>query len=121
MSDVKQAVRPAPTYDSDFYAWSQDQAARLREERPNSIDWENVAEEIGSLGGSEKRAIRSNLAVAVIHLLKWAYQPTKRTGSWRASIVEHRDRKAEDLKSSPSLRRYPGEILARVYEYARAL
>lgn len=117
MDDLK--TRTAPTYESDFFAWSQDQGRRLRETRPNSIDWENVAEEIESLGRSEKRSIESNLCVVLVHLLKWQYQSTQRSGSWRASIFEHRMRILREIKDSPSLRNYPAEILADEYEIAR--
>jgi hypothetical protein len=117
MDDVK--TRPALSYTSDFYAWSQDQGRRLRETRPNSIDWENLAEEIETLGRSEKRSIESNLGVILLHLLKWQHQPGGRNNSWRASIVEHRKRLGRDIKDSPSLKRYPGEVLADQYETAR--
>jgi len=117
MDDAK--TRPAPPYEVDFFAWSQDQGKRLREIRPNSIDWENVAEEIETLGRSEKRSIESNLGVVLLHLLKWQYQPSGRDNSWRASIAEHRKCIRRDMKDSPSLRRYPGEVLAEEYETAR--
>ena len=87
MDDLK--TKPAPSHEGDFYAWSQDQGRRLREVRPNSIDWENVAEEIESLGRSEKRSIESNLGVVLLHLLKWQFQPGGRSNSWRASLIEY--------------------------------
>ena len=52
MADLKTRTRPAAAYEADFHAWTREQAARLRDLRPNSIDWENVAEEIESLGRS---------------------------------------------------------------------
>ncbi len=55
MSDVKTRPRPSTAYEADFHAWSKDQAARLRDLRPKSLDWENIAEEIESLGGSQRR------------------------------------------------------------------
>lgn len=117
MQDLK--TRAAPTYDGDFFAWSQDQGRRLRETRPNSVDWENVAEEIECLGRSEKRSIESNLCVVLVHLLKWQYQPAQRSNDWRASILEHRKRIHREIKDSPSLRNYPAEVLADEYETAR--
>jgi len=119
MSDVKTRARPDVDYDSDFHAWSQDQAALLRELRPNSIDWENVAEEIETLGGSQRREIRSRLIVLLTHLLKWAYQPTGRGNSWRASIVGAREEILSELQDSPSLKRYPAEVLPKQYTVAR--
>jgi hypothetical protein len=119
MSDVTARARTAIAYDADFRAWSKDQAARLHELRPNSIDWENIAQEIEGLGGSQRREIRSRLIVLLMRLLKWAYQPDQRSNSWRASIVGAREEILSELSESPSLKRYPGEVLARQYEIAR--
>ena len=117
MDDVK--TRPALSYAGDFFAWTQDQGRRLRDLHPNSIDWENVAEEVESLGKSQRSEIRSCLIVAPIHLLKWAYQPQNRTNSWRASLTGARNEILGELSESPSLRRYPGEMLDRQYSVAR--
>jgi hypothetical protein len=119
MSDVKTPTKPAPVYERDYFAWSQDQAARIRSAKPTGVDWENVAEEIESLGRSDKRAIESDLNVVLVHLLKWAFQPDERKRGWRSSIVEHRHRIAKRVKESPSLKGYPAEILAEEYRYAR--
>lgn len=118
MSDVKTRPRPAIAYEADFAAWSKDQAERLRELRPNRIDWENIAEEIEGLGGSQRREIRSRLVVLLTHLLKWAYQPDQRSNSWRASVAGAREEILLELSESPSLKRYPGEVLARQYAIA---
>jgi hypothetical protein len=119
MSDVKTRTKPAPTYDGDFYAWTGDQAARLREQKPKGIDWENVAEEIESLGRSERREIRSRMLVLLHHLLKWQFQPAGRSNSWRASIRGARRELARDVAESPSLKRYPAQVLREQYELAR--
>ena len=79
-------------YDADFYGWANEQAALLREGRLNEADIENIAEEIESMGRSEKRELVSRLAVLLTHLLKWRYQPGGRGSSWRASIVVQRRR-----------------------------
>jgi hypothetical protein len=119
MSDATTKSRPAPAYDRDYHAWTLDQAERLRDLQPNSIDWENVAEEIESLGGSQRREIRSRLVVALTHLLKWAYQPAGRNNSWRASIAGARAEIRDELAESPSLKRYPAQVLAQQYVIAR--
>jgi hypothetical protein len=119
MEDVKTRSDVEPSYEGDFFAWSQDQGRRLRETRPNSIDWENVAEEIECLGRSQKRSIESDLNVVLLDLLKWQYQANGRNNSLRKSIVEHRRRVAREIKDSPSLRHYPLEVLAEEYETAR--
>ena len=62
-------------YDIDFYAWTQEQAAVLRAKESKTLDWDNLAEEIESLGRSERLAIESHLQNLLTHLLKWRYDP----------------------------------------------
>lgn len=111
----------APLYEHDFYAWTQDQAAKLRARAHNSIDWDNAAEEIESLGRSEQREIESRLNVLLIHLLKWIYQPSHRSSGWKGTIIEQRHRLLRCIKQNPSLRKLPGEILEEEFESARRL
>jgi len=118
---TKAATRIDAGYETDFYAWTQDQAEKLRARRANEIDWENAAEEIESLGRSDRRSIANNLNVVLVHLLKWIYQPDRRKGGWMASIIEHRDRLRRILGDSPSLRSYPADILAAEYASARRI
>jgi len=68
-------------YERDFYAWTQEQAALLRENRVSEADIANIAniaDEIESMGRSEKRELISRLTVLLLHLLKWQYQPSLR-------------------------------------------
>ena len=106
-------------YDEDFFAWTQAQGALLRRLRLPGLDARNVAEEIEDLGSSQRDAIESNLGVVLLHLLKWQFQPAKRKGGWQSSVIEHRHRIAKQLRKSPSLHGYPGEVLAEEYETAR--
>jgi Domain of unknown function DUF29 len=62
-------------YDHDFYAWANEQAGLLRAGRLSEADIEHIAEEIESMGRTEKRELISRLTVLLLHLLKWRYQP----------------------------------------------
>ncbi len=66
-------------YDADIVLWSEQQADRLRRiargEQPNDVDWENIVEEIESVGRSELSTVRSLLVRALEHLLKAAAWP----------------------------------------------
>jgi hypothetical protein len=106
-------------YEVDFYIWTRGQADALRRRAANELDWENLAEEIESVGRSEKREIESRLEDLLLHLLKWRYQPALQCGSWRSSIGEARFRIARVVKDNPSLRDYPGECLADIYPTAK--
>ena len=112
---------PEASYEHDFYAWSFAQARALRARRPEQLDWENLAEEIESLGRSDRRQVRSRLTVILMHLLKWQYQPKKRSTSWKVSIMAQRDEIESVLADSPSLRRRLPELLTEAYESAREL
>ena len=106
-------------YDRDYYQWLTKTAELLRLKEFNKLDLENLIEEIESLGKSEKRVIKSNLIVVILHLLKWQYQPKKRSNSWKSSIREHRRRIQELLTDSPSLENYLPEIFIACYVAAK--
>jgi len=109
----------ASLYDRDFASWSEKQGRLLRTRNTAELDWDNLAEEIETLGRSERSEIRSRLVVLLLHLLKWQFQPTKRKPGWKASIVEARDQLGRQLEESPSLRSYPASVLDKSYEIAR--
>ncbi len=106
-------------YNQDYYQWLIQTAKLLKEKEFTQLDLENLIEEIESLGKSEKRAIESNLIVVILHLLKWRYQPQKRSNSWKSSIREHRRRIQRLFSDSPSLKNYLPEILATCYLAAK--
>jgi hypothetical protein len=113
-------LKPLPSlYDRDLYAWSNEQARRLRLLKPTGVDWENVAEEIESLGRSDKVALASNLNVVLLHLIKWKYQPGKQKSGWRVSIREHRRRIERLTRGSPSLASLQAQVLDEEYAQAR--
>ena len=108
----------ATAYEQDFYAWANRQAALLRAGRLSEADIENIAEEIESMGRSEKRELVNRLAVLLTHLLKWQVQPTHRGNSWRLTIVEQRIQLAEHLKDNPSLKATLPETFTTAYRLA---
>lgn len=105
-------------YHSDFYAWLIHNASLMRQGKLAEIDVENVAEELEAMGRSEKRELVNRLAVLMAHLLKWAYQPQKRTSSWKYTIREQREQVFEVLEDSPSLKYELEEKLMRAYKRA---
>jgi len=108
-------------FETDFFLWTQEQARLLREKRWNDLDLENLAEEVRSVGGSEKKEIRSRLDVLLMHLLKWTYQPGKRTPSWQTTIRRQRIDLQGVLDDSPSLRPYIKQVFSDRYPSARLL
>lgn len=106
-------------YDRDFYAWAMEQAALLRAGKLDAADIDHIAEEIESMGRSEKRELVSRLTVLLLHLLKWRYQPALRGNSWRLSIANARDQLADHLADNPSLKARLDEAVTSAYRYAR--
>lgn len=92
-------------YERDFYAWTQEQAALLKERNYPCLDVENLVEEIESMGRSERREISSRMEQLLMHLLRWIVQPGLRGRSWRASIRNQRRELDRVLRDNPSLRR----------------
>jgi Domain of unknown function DUF29 len=115
MSDTKTKAPPNPLYETDFYAWTQEQARLLRERRWDDLDLENLVDEVESVGSSEKREIRNRLKVLFTHLLKWKFQPGLRGNSWRRTIREQREVIADIVASSPSLRSYLSHAVRAAY------
>ncbi|MDP2834182.1 MAG: DUF29 domain-containing protein [Pseudomonadota bacterium] len=107
------------TYDQDFYAWTQDQAAQLRVGKLVDLDLEHLIEELESMGRSELRALESSLGRLLQHLLKWRYQPALRCTSWKSTIKNQRREVAKNLCDNPSLKsRLPG-VFEDAYETAK--
>lgn len=113
------AVTNPNLYEKDFYLWIKTTAKQLKNGNFAEIDLDNLIEEIESMGRSEKRALKSNLLVLLMHLLKYKYQPEKCSNSWLSTIFEHRRRLKEDLTESPSLKKYLSEVFNECYQDAR--
>jgi hypothetical protein len=108
-------------YETDFVQWTDRTVQLLRERQLNELDIDNIIEEIEDLGRRERQAVYSNLKIVLLHLLKWQFQPSKRTNSWRATLREHRQRIQLQLKDSPSLKPYLTQSVDDCYANARDL
>jgi hypothetical protein len=106
-------------YEQDFYAWSNEQAMLLRAGKLAQADIEHIAEEIETMGKTEKRELISRLSVLLLHLLKWRFQPANRGPSWEASIRVQRNRLADHLDDNPSLRPLLPSAASTAYRDAR--
>ncbi|WP_236786850.1 DUF29 domain-containing protein [Allochromatium tepidum] len=109
----------APGYNEDFFLWTQQQAALLRQGQWSTLDAANLAEEIESMGKSDRRSLASHLITLLLHRLKWDYQPTRRGTSWRLSIRNARREIGLILDDSPSLRRQLPDLIETAYATAR--
>jgi hypothetical protein len=115
------SVKLSDLYGQDYILWLEKTCQKLAENRFEDLDLPNLLEELSDMGRSEKRALISNLIGVLMHLLKYAYQPQKRSNSWRFTIKEHRRHIQESLKESPSLRAYLLQNFDECYREARDL
>ena len=92
------------TYETDVIAWANEQAALLRSGKLTEIDIAHIAEEIEDVGKSEQRELASRMAVLLAHLLKWQFQPERRSNSWSGTIYGQRKAIAAALRKTPSLK-----------------
>ncbi|MDP4025822.1 DUF29 domain-containing protein [Methylobacterium sp. NEAU 140] len=80
-------------YDDDIVTWAEEQAAALRAlgtrgDLSNAVDWENIAEEIESVGRSHIRAVEGLLIQTLAHLLKRVSAPLAPASlHWREEIA----------------------------------
>lgn len=107
-------------YEKDTYGWAVQQAEALRRRSANEVDWDNVAEEVESVGKSEARELYSRYVVLLTHLLKWAFQAERRGPSWEITIKTQRELIRRHLDKNPSLKARRDELQGEAYFEARA-
>jgi hypothetical protein len=113
-------------YQNDFVRWSAEQARLLRGQAGGRLneapDWENLAEEIESLGLSQRHELSSRIATILEHLVKLAASPAHEPASgWVQTVVRERDQIEDLFDKSPSLRRQVPAIIHKRIPGARQL
>ncbi len=111
------AVRPL--YDIDFRTWAEENAKALREGRFADADIANIALEIESMGNEQEHRLESQLCRLILHLLKWQFQPLKRSPSWRRSIAGARIEIERLFKRNPNLNYKADSLIAEAYSGCR--
>jgi hypothetical protein len=106
-------------YEKDFAQWAEIMAEKLQNRDFNNLDIDNLAEEIKDLSKRERDKLLSSIRLIIHHLLKWDYQPQKRSRSWEITIQRERNNIEFYLEDSPSLQKYLcDEWLKKVYRNA---
>jgi len=103
-------------YTTDFYGWTQEQVNLLRQRKLDYIDIDNLVEEIESLGKQQQQELKNRLGVLIGHLLKWQYQPNRRSKSWKYTIQEQRLQIIDLIEQNPSLKSYQNEAISKAYQ-----
>jgi len=112
---IEGALKMIPKYEEDFHGWATGTAELLRQRRLSDLDFDNLIEEIESMGRSERHQLINRLAVLIAHLIKWEFQPDFRGRSWHGTIKEQRLRLKEIVEDNPSLKSMKEEAIEKAY------
>ncbi len=107
-------VATATLYEADETAWLEAAAALIRQRQFDEIDCETLAEYLTDMAKRDRREVFSRLVVLLSHLLKWKYQPDRRSGSWRGTILEQQ-RELRQLLESGTLRNHALAVFVNAY------
>jgi hypothetical protein len=115
----------ATLYERDGYAWTQDQAARLRTSpehlRPNGLDVAHLAEEVEDLGRSQRQAVDSLLTQILVHLLTMEFHPAvEARRHWQREINALRSALRKRYRDNPSLQAQRAAMAAIAWQDAWA-
>ena len=108
---------PLPLYETDETAWLEHSAELIRSGRFEELDGPQLAEYLTDMAISERREVKSRLAVLLMHLLKWQFQPEGRSGSWMSTIIGQQSELA-DLFESGTLYNHAESVLGDAYARA---
>jgi hypothetical protein len=115
-------IRPGTENLSDLYladetAWLETHAELIREGRIDELDSAHLAEYLDDTAKSHRRELKNRLVVLLLHLLKWEYQPERRVGGWKATILTQQGELADDARTGV-LRNHAEEVLPEAYKRA---
>lgn len=108
----------ASLYNKDFYAWTVEQAQLIKNKAFDKLDLTHLIEEVTSMGAREKSELKNRLALLLMHLLKWKFQPARRSRSWQNTIYDQREELTDLLEDNPSLKARLNETLIKAYQKA---
>ena len=115
----KRAILDSDLYEADETAWLDAMADLIEQGRLDELDYAHLREYLSDMAKRDRREVESRLALLIEHLLKWDYQPKKRTRSWRRTILVQQQELAEDCAGGV-LRNHAEETLAKIYSKASA-
>jgi len=107
----------ARTYVEDETAWLDTMVRLIKQKRFAELDYENLTEFLESMAKRDRREVKSRLVSLMAHLLKWQFQPRRRSRSWHVTILNQRSELQDDL-TSKTLRNHAQEVLPEAYQRA---
>jgi hypothetical protein len=107
----------ADLYEADETAWLEAMAQLVSQRRTAELDYAHLSEYLSDMARRDRREVKSRLVALLSHLLKWEYQPDKRTQSWSNTIYEQREELLFLLESG-TLRNHAEAVLVEAFEHA---
>jgi hypothetical protein len=111
-------------YETDYNLWVLDTVKKLENRDLDSLDWENLIEEVLGLSRSDKRKLESLLTRLIEHLLKLGYWETEKERNrkhWKGEIINFRKQIKRLLRDSPSLKPYLKSVFEECYQDGREI
>ena len=121
-SDLKQLQESL--YDTDYNLWIEETVKKLRAKDFETIDLENLIEEVSDLSRRQKKKLKNLLIKLFEHLLKLTYWESEREynqGHWQGEIRNFRQQINDELQDSPSLKPYLLDIFIECYQKGKAI
>ena len=118
MMVMAEAVSLSALFHADETAWLDAMAELAAQGQVAHLDCHNLGEYLTDMARRDRREVFSRLVALLAHILKWEYQPERRTGSWRATLREQR-RELRQLFESATLRKHAANVFAEAYAEAR--
>jgi Domain of unknown function DUF29 len=118
---ARQPLSMTTLYEEDFVLWTEKTAEQLRQKNFADVDWENLIEEIESMGRSDRQTVESLLTQLIKHLLKLAYWQSERERNarhWLGEIAEFRVRLEKRMKTA-TLANHARDSFCEAYSAAR--
>jgi hypothetical protein len=118
----KLVIHPSTLYDRDYQSWLLTTIQQLQKRDFDSVDWENLIEELDGLAKQQQQELENRLIQLFEHLLKltyWDSELSDNARGWKGSIREQRKQISRLLKKNPSLKPYLIEVFVDCYADAR--
>jgi hypothetical protein len=110
-------MKRASLYETDETAWLEKMSKLIEERRYERLDYKHLSEYLSDMAKRDRREVFSRLKTLLVHLLKWDYQPRKRSRSWTLTIMNQRDDLRFELESK-TLMNHALEVLPKAYARA---
>lgn len=115
LAKEKPLYKTPTDYEDDVYLWLYEQIELLRQKRIQEVDLPNLIEELEDMGSEKLHALDSAYCLLLAHLLKWKYQPQKRSNSWEITILRERHQIEDREGESHTLAAKAKSIVDRMY------